>query len=399
MRLLSLTNLFPDSGQPWRGLDNVTLLHAMSRQNTEADIRVLCMRPSHTYWRGGPCIQKARMGDDSLHPTFHWTPYMPKLGGLNHWLYARGVRRALKSLPQGWKPDALLVPWLFPDACGTRLVPELKNIPMVAVAQGSDVHQYLNLPARRKAILHLSRSAHIVTRSEDLRQRLLKAGASAPKVTTLYNGVDTDTFHPGDKQAARQELSLPVSASILLFVGNFLPVKDLPLLVDAVAAARQKKPDIHLVLIGSGPQEAEIKERIVASGLGLQNVSFPGRKGPVEVAHYMRAADAVCLSSHNEGVPNVLLEAFASGRPLISTHVGGISEITVPSPNGGCLISDRKPAQYAEGLLHLLNHLPDPERLSEYAKKFAWKNCAESYWSLLFQEISRLSRNPAATVG
>lgn len=270
---------------------------------------------------------------------------------------------------------------------------------MVAVAQGSDVHQYLNLPARKRAILQFSKSAHIVTRSEDLRQRLLRAGASASKVTTLYNGVDTDTFYPGDKQLARHELGLPARSSLLLFVGNFLPVKDLPLLVDATAAARKKQSDIHLVLIGSGPLEAEIKDRIVKSGLGLENVTFTGRKGPDEVARYMRAADAVCLSSHNEGVPNVLLEALASGRPLVSTDVGGISEITSASPGGGILIPDRSPTLYATALLTTLNQLPDPERLSEYAKKFAWKNCAESYWSLLFEEISAKSRNPAVLVG
>ena len=399
MRLLTLTNLFPDAGQPWRGLDNVTLLHEMSRQNTEVDVRVLCMRPAHSYWAGAACTQQPRRGDESLKPSFHWVPYLPKLGGLNHWLYARGIRRALKSLPAGWKPDALLVPWLFPDACGVRLVPELKNLPMVAVAQGSDVHQYLSLPARRKAILQLSRTAHIVTRSEDLRQRLVKAGASAGQVTTLYNGVDTQTFRPGAKETARQELGLPVEGANLLFVGNFLPVKGLPLLIEAVASLHRRGRQVHLVLIGSGPLETELKTHIAGSGLGAGKVTFAGRKGPAEVAHYMRAADAVCLTSHNEGVPNVLLEAFASGRPLVSTDVGGISEIAQPSPGGGFLLRGRDAEPYADLLSQALNHLPDPETLSQYAKKFAWKNSASAYWRLLFEEISANSRNPAAPVG
>lgn len=379
MRLLCLTNLFPDTNQPWRGLDNVTLLHAMQKKRPEADIRVLCVRPGHGFWTGKPCPLQPRPGDEGLHPTYHWTPYIPKFGGLNDRLYALAVRRALQSLPTGWKPDALLVPWLFPDACGVNRVPELRHLPLVAVAQGSDVHQYLAMPQRRKAILKLAQRAHIVTRSEDLRQRLLGAGASAGKVSTVYNGVDLETFFPGDPSAARQELSLPQDRKIAVFVGNFLPVKGLDLLIDAAAAVNRETP-LHLVLIGSGPLEGRLKQQITASGLGLENVTFAGRKGSSEVARFMRAADVVCLSSHNEGVPNVLLEAFACGRPLVSPDVGGISEITHPSPGAGFLSGGRSISTYADALKNALKNPPDADVLSRYAEPFSWSRCASVYW-------------------
>lgn len=379
MRLLCLTNLFPDTSQPWRGLDNVTLLHAMRAERPDADIRVLCLRPGHGFWTGRPCPLKPRAGDEELNPRYHWAPYIPKFGGLNDRLYAWAVRRALRSLPRGWKPEGLLVPWLFPDACGVNRVPELAGLPLVAVAQGSDVHQYLNMPLRKRAILNLTRRAQVVTRSEDLRQRLLSAGAAAEQVTTVYNGVDIVTFHPGDPLKARRALGLPENNKVLLFVGNFLPVKGLDLLIEAAALVNQEQP-LHLVLIGSGPLEAELKAKIVSSGLGLDKVSFPGRKGPSEVAQFMQASDAVCLSSHNEGVPNVLLESFASGRAFVSTQVGGISEITSAAPGAGFLCFGRASKDYAEQLGKALRNPPEAHGLSAHASNHAWDKCARIYW-------------------
>lgn len=388
MRLLCLTNLFPDTTQPWRGLDNVTLLHAMRKENPEADIRVLCLRPGHGYWFGKSCPLEPRPGDEALQPSYHWTPYLPKFGGLNHRLFARAVKRALTSLPPGWKPEALLVPWLFPDACGVSRVAQFSELPLVAVAQGSDVHQYLDMPRRKKAILGLSRRAHIVTRSEDLRQRLLQAGADDRQVSTVYNGVDIHTFRPGDKLASRQSLGLPVEMKLLLFVGNFLPVKGLELLIQATAELNKEMP-AHLVLIGSGPLEQNLRELCSKSGLLSGKVTFAGRKGPKEVAEYMRAVDVVCLSSHNEGVPNVLLEAFASGCAFVSTQVGGISEITATSPGGGFLVEGREVIEYAKILKTALLNPPQSEALHGYAANFSWPRCAQAYWQRFSAKLEK----------
>lgn len=382
MRLLFISNLFPDSAQPWRGLDNVTLLHAMRAQRPEADIRVLCLRPGHGYWLGKNCPLKPRPGDEVLHPSYHWAGYVPKFGGANDRLFARAVQRALRTLPTDWKPDAVLVPWLFPDASGVNLVPELAGLPIVSVAQGSDVHQYLDQPMRRRAILKLAERAIILTRSDDLRQRLLRAGAATAQVKTVYNGVDLATFHPGDKAAARAALGLPVDGNLLLFVGNFLPVKGLELLIRSVAhASTESLVPLRLVMIGSGPLQVDLTALAAQCGLRDDQILWAGRRGPAEVAEYMRAADVVCLTSHNEGVPNVLFEALASGRPLVSTHVGGISEILDSAPHGGgSLVSSRDPVVYANALRQILHSSPDPESLSHHASQFAWERCAATYW-------------------
>jgi teichuronic acid biosynthesis glycosyltransferase TuaC len=388
MRLLFISNLFPDTDQPWRGLDNVTLLHAMRGQRPEADIRVLCLRPGHGFWKGSHCGLKPRPGDEVFQPIYGWAPYVPKFGGMNDRLFAMAVRRALAKLPPSWKPDALLVPWLFPDGCGVNRVHELAGVPMVSVAQGSDVHQYLALATRRRAILSLAKRARIITRSEDLRQRLLRAGADAGQVRTVYNGVDTEMFYPGETLEARLSLNLPKDGKLLLFVGNFLPVKGLDLLIKATAlAAREMSVPLRLVMIGSGPLQQELATLAKQEGLPEDALIWAGRRPPAEVAQFMRCSDAVCLSSHNEGVPNVLLESLASGRAFVTTDVGGISEIldSVPGGSGrGGLVAGREPAIYASTLLRVLISAPSAEALSQYAATLAWPQCAEVYW----QEVS-----------
>lgn len=384
MRLLFISNLFPDTTQPWRGLDNVTLLHAMRAMKPEADIRVLCLRPGHGGWYGAPCPLHARSEDEVFHPHYAWVPYVPKWGGLNDRLFAIAVRRALSTLPKGWKPDALLVPWLFPDASGVHRVLELAGLPMVSVAQGSDVHRYLDMPQRRQAILQLAQRAHIITRSEDLRNRLIRAGAAATQVQTVYNGVDPDTFYPGDRQQARAALNLPTEGKLLVFVGNFLPVKGLDLLIRALALAAKSMPEkLRLVLIGSGPLQQELTTLAEQCGLAQDALIWAGRKGAAEVAQFMRAADAVCLTSHNEGVPNVLLEALASGRAFVTTDVGGIGEVLKQAPCRGHLVSGREPSDYATALVQALHHPPEPETLRDYMSRYAWPTCAQLYWKAL----------------
>lgn len=382
MRLLFLSNLFPDTTQPWRGLDNVTLLHAMRAQRPDADIRVICLRPGHGGWTNRACGLKPRPGDEIFSPLYGWAPYLPKFGGMNDRLFALAASRALKRLPKGWKPDRLLVPWLFPDASGVARVGALNGVPMVSVAQGSDVHRYLDMPMRRRAILRLARRATVITRSEDLRGRLIRAGADGGFVHTVYNGVDTQVFKPGDKQAARQALNLPTDGRLLLFVGNFLPVKGLDLLVQATAlAAGRLQERLRLVMIGSGPLQQELGDLARRSGLKEDGLIWAGRRNPQEVSDYMRACDAVCLSSHNEGVPNVLLEALASGRPLVTTDVGGIGEILRPSPLGeSTLVPGREPEDYANVLCSTLLQPGDEATLNLYGQKFEWQVCAGSYW-------------------
>ncbi len=341
MRILFISNLLPDRDEPWRGLDNATLLHSLREKRADLTAKVIALRPSLSFktqtW-------KPRETEEWMQPVFVPMPYVPKLGGLNHQLAASTVSRAIKRQhidPAAY--DLILSPWLFPDACGVRLTKALKALPQLAIAQGSDVHRYLGMRMRKRAILTMARSTQaIVTRSADLAKRLQRMGAPADRLHPIYNGVNTQCFAPGSKAEARAALQLPEKEPIALFVGNFLPVKGLDLLFHAIASLKNRGQKLHLALIGSGPLQNELEQ--LAKSLGIsERIHWRGRHASESVAAHMQASDMVCLSSHNEGVPNVVLEAMASGRPVISTDVGGIHEVLGPDPKMHALISSRDP--------------------------------------------------------
>jgi teichuronic acid biosynthesis glycosyltransferase TuaC len=384
MNLLVVTNLFPDQNEPWRGLDNATLLHALQRLEPGLNIRVQAFRPTLRHL-GGPARQlRSRPEDAGLPVDYFWTPYVPRLGGMNHRLFAQAFARARQTLPEGYRPHAILVPWLFPDACGVSLQAEQWGVPVVAVAQGSDVHRYLDMPWRRRAILTMvQRAKAVVTRSQDLAKRLAAQGADAGKVHAIYNGVDIHTFKPASQSAARSELNLPPDERVLLFVGNFLPVKGLDLLLAAFAqvVAASSQP-VRLALIGGGPLEAALRAQAAELGIA-DKVSFLGRHGAPQVARWMQAADVVCLTSHNEGVPNVVLESMSSGRAPVCMDVGGIAEVVEPLLGRRFLVRQRDAGAYAAALRDALENPPDATELHQGAAAFSWENCAQKYLNLL----------------
>lgn len=382
MNLLVATNLFPDLNEPWRGLDNATLVHALQQQDPGLNIRVQAFRSSFRHFGNASNQVHSRNEDACFHPEYFWTPYVPKLGGMNHRLFSFAFTRAQKSLPSDFVPQAVLVPWLFPDACGVALQTAAWGVPVVAIAQGSDVHQYLDMPFRRRAILAMSRRVKtIVTRSKDLENRLIQRGVSGDKVCTIYNGVDIHTFKPASRIAARGAFNLPQDERLLLFVGNFLPVKGLDLLLAACAQVMALQP-VRLALIGGGPLEGALRTQ--AAELGISDkVHFLGRHPAPEVARWMQAADAVCLTSHNEGVPNVVLESLSSGRVPVCMDVGGIAEVVAPVVGKRFLVQQRDVAAYAAALLDVLQHPPDEAVLHLAARSYSWENCAKKYLELL----------------
>jgi teichuronic acid biosynthesis glycosyltransferase TuaC len=374
VRLLFISNLFPDMREPYRGLDNAALLHALA---SRWEIRAVALRPMLPFSRAN---WQPRAVDVALRPDYVRVPYVPKFGGRwNHRLYARALRRPLAALRRGWAWDAVLCAWLFPDACAVERLREEFGFPFTAIAQGSDVHQYLKMPARRAVMLeHLKGAKGIITRSAELARLLAEAGLRKDRLHPVYNGVDVDLFHPVtamERAETRAAYGVDSDSPIVLFVGNFLPIKNPLLLLDAFARLRQipETQQARLILAGGGPLETELRRR--AAPLG-DAVIFAGRQEPAGVARLMRAADTLALTSDNEGVPNVILEAFATGLPVVSTRVGGIAEVHAGAEHGA-LAPPRDPAAFAEALHLTLTAPPDRARIAKHGRAFTWQATAE----------------------
>ena len=177
------------------------------------EVRVLGLRPTVAFLGKNFDHLKPRPEDESLKPTYRTVTYIPKVGSrVNHRLLAARTEATLCRIKHDFPYDVILCSWIYPDVCGVaRLLPRLQ-VPMVGISQGSDVHQYLNMRFRRKLIVDtLSKISGTITRSKDLRDRLVAAGVPATKVCPIYNGVNTGLFKAGDQLVARRALGLPES--------------------------------------------------------------------------------------------------------------------------------------------------------------------------------------------
>lgn len=372
-RLLFISNLFPDADEPYRGLDNVTVLHQL---RDRWDISVIALRPSLSAWWDGKQCWQPRLIDECFSPTFLPVRYVPKVGSrFNHWLI---VQRLVPLLSQS-TADVILSAWLYPDACA---VVQSSHKPCVLIAQGSDVHQYLDDHVRRNAILDASSKASaIITRSRSLASLLNQAGVEQTRLHPIHNGVDTEVFFPSSKPEARSQLNLAHDRKLVLFVGNLLHVKNPHLLLRAFA----RLPENHdLVLAGKGPLHDELAALAAELGIATRT-RFLGPQNSGQIAAWMRAADVLCMTSHNEGLPNVVLEARACGLPVVATDVGGIHEV-IDDESKGFLT----PPGDVDALVAALNKVITRNQSAVSGEDLSWRHCADQYDRLLLQ--ARASR-------
>jgi glycosyltransferase involved in cell wall biosynthesis len=246
------------------------------------------------------------------------------------------------------------------------------------------VHQDLQISARRKLISELlPRASGIVTRSAEISRLLADCGLPKDRLHPILNGADLDRFYPADAITVREELGLPVNQRIVLFVGKLVPEKNPVLLVEAFGrlCTDDRFANALLIFVGGGPLEGEINFHAERGGR-IGRVLVAGRQTPETVAKFMQAADVLCVPSNEDGLPNVILEAFACGVPVVATQVGGIPEVH-KGDYLGRLVPPRDTTALADALKATLDSLADRKRIYDYARQFTWKRAADQYHELL----------------
>lgn len=380
MKILFHSNLFPDASQSYRGQDNANLLHRLAES---AQVRVIAPRALLPFL---PAPQvRAREVDAPFQPVFPHYRYIPKVGSaLNHHLLRFAVRRSFEAAVETFQPDVLLASWAYPDTCAVVPLARRYGLPVVAVTQGSDVHIHLRMPLRRRLIPRaFAHCRTVITRSARLGKLLEDAGVRADKLRTVYNGVDPAVFHPGERADAIRALGLPEGPRYLLYVGNYYPVKNPFLLLQALAQVRQglTGSDVQLLMIGEGPLQGRVESTVQELGL-KGSVHLFGRQSSAEIAGFMRAADMLCIPSRNEGLPNVLLEAFSCGLPIISTNVGGIHELLHDGRHGRLVPSGNSDTM-AQAIAERLTMERDHDAIVQHAEPFSWEKTVATYQDIL----------------
>ena len=140
-------------------------------------------------------------------------------------------------------------------------------------------------------------------------------------------------------------LGLPADRPLVGYVGNLAHKKGPDVLVAAMAElAKRSSREVDLAIIGAGAVEPALREQALALGVAGR-VRFVGRKVHDEIPQWINVFDVFCLPSRREGCPNVVLEALASGRPVVASRVGGVPELL--RKDNGLLVPPDRPAELA----------------------------------------------------
>ena len=272
-----------------------------------------------------------------------------------------------------FKPDLILSYFLYPDAYAALQIGKTLSVPVLARGVGSDVHNLGDRISAMHTRTVLREADFLGMVSGDLRQRVLAMGASPEKTRTIVNGCDLAVFHVRDRLEARGKLHIDPSAQAVVYIGRMDLRKGLRELVDAAATLHPKRPDLHVYLVGEGPDRPTIEAAIQAHNAAGYIHTLPGCAFS-DVAIWMAAADLVTLPSYMEGCPNSVLEALACGRPVVATNVGGIPEIM--NDQCGRLVPPRDSAALASALAEVLNESWDAGAISAQRSR-SWENVAD----------------------
>lgn len=261
------------------------------------------------------------------------------------------------------------------------------KLPYIISLRGSDVPGYsqrfkkLYIFIKSIVVYIWKKSSAVVANSKGLRELALKSNPKQ-KIDIIYNGINIDIFKPG-----RKENSEPFE---IICASRLSHRKGFNYVIDAVQILREKYPHIHVTIAGGeGDAGVELKKQVDDLKLGGM-VTFTGHYFFEEIAPRYQQADVFVFPSLNEGMSNNMLEAMASGLPIIMTPTGGAEELVEDGKNG-FLVAFKNSQDIADKIEKLIANPELVERMGkrsrEIAERMSWKNVASQYFDL-YKKVS-----------
>lgn len=278
---------------------------------------------------------------------WHFYRTQPKFGtqlaGLNEIIQMRLLERRLQQLAEQLRPKIIHAHSPVLNAMPALRVGKRLGIPVVyevrafwedaAVDHGTTSEGSLRYRLTRWLETRaLKRADHVFTICEGLRSDIAARGISLAKVTIIPNAVDIESFEPGGLPDGSLKTRLGLQgASVIGFIGSFYAYEGLDLLLDAMPGILSRRPDVRVLLVGGGPQDAALKAQ--AQRLGVADkIVFTGRVPHSEVQRYYDLLDILAYPRHSIRLTELVtplkpLEAMAQGRLLVASDVGGHKEL------------------------------------------------------------------------
>jgi glycosyltransferase involved in cell wall biosynthesis len=382
LRVTVVSTFYPNTSDPYRAVFVRNLTVAMARRGVSIEVvspvPYAPPWPARPDWRALRAIapRELRDGMEVSHPRFAVIPRFASLAGFT---YAFGVAGTLRKLRDRGAADVVHVHCAYPDGVAVARLARRYRLPFVITAHGSDINVYANRrgihPQVRAAV---EQADAVVAVSAALRSRIqqLAPASSARVVRIPCCGFDPATFFPASREEARRAVGLQPVRKLVVFVGQLVPIKALDDLMDAWRRGLGNgafNQDDRLLLIGDGPLRTRLQA--VAARDSMGTVVLTGSMPQERIAGYLRAANLLCLPSLNEGLPNVVVEALASGIPVVATDVGGLKELIVPERNG-LLVPPSRPDLLADALGRAAVTEWDTHQIVDAVRDYTWDSLA-----------------------
>ncbi|MCM2355883.1 MAG: glycosyltransferase, exosortase A system-associated [Arenimonas sp.] len=319
--------------------------------------------------------------------------------GINEWRLIRATETRLEQLARELRPDVIHAHSPVLNAIPAIRVGRRLGIPVVyeirafwedaAVDHGTTSEGSLRYRATRALeTWAIKRVDHVFTICEGLRRDIVARGVPETKVTVIPNAVDVEGFQlsGAPDEALKAKLGLQ-GKTVLGFVGSFYAYEGLDLLLDAFAAMHAGQPDLRVLLVGGGPQDANLKTQ--AQRLGIADkVVFTGRVPHSEVSRYYDLIDLLAYPRHSMRLTELVtplkpLEAMAQGRIFVASDVGGHKELIRDGETGRLFAAGQVPALVAT-LNDMLAHRDRWPAMRTAGRGFVedvrnWKNSVANY--------------------
>ena len=277
------------------------------------------------------------------------------------WSIFAAVRKLLK---EGWVPD-IIHAHVYSAGVPAVILGKIYKIPVVVTEHWTAFPRHaLRKSDVLKARFAMNRAKIILPVSKDL-EGAIKYYGIRNRFRVVPNVVNTEIFYPSLNKNTSDKKRI-------LLVSLLSPIKGIPYLLQALAQLKEKRKDFVLDIVGDGPNRQEYEDLTKKLQLD-ETVKFHGLKTKEDVAEFMRDCDFFVLPSLWENLPCVLIEAMASGVPVISTDVGGIKEMI--NENVGLLVSPKDTEALEKAIEYILDNYTNysPGKIAEYARgKFSY---------------------------
>lgn len=281
---------------------------------------------------------------------------------------AKYATLTIRALRRARRADVIWGHYLLPAGAVAAGVGRITDRPWVLTAHGGEIAN-LARPGVRAATRRALHGAAAVTAVSDwLAERLEPLVPAGREIEVVNMGVDLTRFRPADRGEARRALGIDREGPLIIAVGGLTERKNPVVLVRALRRLRCAGSPARLVLVGDGPLAGAVRAEAARAGVA-EAVTLTGALEPDDVARWMAAADLLALVSRPEPFGVVVIEALATGRPVVVTSEGGTPEILAPDPAVGQVVDPADPDAVAAGISAVLAEPADPARCRALARR------------------------------